>query len=771
MTDKYAKFIGTKQVHDIASGFDPGELNPLLYGFQKDITAWAIRRGRAAIFADCGLGKTVMQLEWAGKVCEHTGDNVLILAPLAVSHQTRREAEKFNMPEVTVCREQADVAGGVNITNYEMLHKFDPSKFSGVVLDESSILKAYTGKYRNLLIDSFRDTPYKLACTATPAPNDFMELGNHAEFLNITTRTEMLSMFFINDTAHTGTWRLKGHAESGFWKWICSWAIMIKQPSDLQHENDGFNLPALNIRHIEVEHGQPLPGELFIREARTLDERRIARRESIHERAASLAEIISKNDKEPWLIWCNLNAEAEAITKLIPGAVNVQGSDSREVKETNLLAFASGDIRVLVTKPKIGGFGMNWQHCARVGFLGLSDSYESFYQAIRRCWRFGQKNEVNAYIVTADVEGAVVDNIKRKERDAEKLHREMVRNMSDITKAILGKKAVKMSEYKESKASGKAWELYLGDCIEVSKTLPDESMDYAIFSPPFASLFTYSDSERDMGNTKNDEEFFTHFGFMIAELYRLMAPGRLMSVHCMNLPMTITSHGVIGMRDFRGEIIRAFTRHGFIFHSEVCIWKDPLVQAVRTKMLPLAHKQICKDSTRCGQGFPDYLVMMRKPGENQKPVSRKRGFENYIGGMPEPTRMKTDNPRTNKYSHEVWQRYASPVWFDIRQTKTLNERLAREDRDERHMCPLQLDTINRCIELWTASGDTVFSPFAGIGSELYCAIQMGRKAIGIELKESYYNEAVRNLENVENGAQENLFGLPIQSPGPEGEGE
>lgn len=761
INQQYGNFLKSKKIVDVPSGFEPKELNKHLYNFQRDICAWAIRRGRAGIFADCGLGKTAMQLEWARQVYEHTGKNILILAPLAVSHQTQREAKKFDMPDIAICRSQNDVKPGTNITNYEMLHQFDPDEFIGVVLDESSILKSYTGKFRNKIINDFQKTPYKLACTATPAPNDFIELGNHSEFLNVLTRAEMLSMFFINDASHIGTWRLKGHAQKEFWNWICSWAVMIKHPSDLAYEDDGFRLPELNLRHVEVKHGKPLSGNLFMEEARTMDERRAARRESIDIRAERLAEIVTANNGQPWLIWCNLNKEADAITKMIPGAVNVQGSDRSEIKEKNLLAFSNGEIQTLVTKPKIGGFGMNWQHCSNVAFLGLSDSYESFYQAVRRCWRFGQKNPVNAYVVTADIEGAVVENIKRKEVDSQRLHREMVDNMSDITKQALNEKATEKSEYKKGKSAGKNWTLYLGDSVEMAKKIPDDSIGYSIFSPPFASLFTYTDSERDMGNTRNEDEFFNHFDFLISELYRLMIPGRLVTIHCMNLPMTITNHGAIGMRDFRGEIIRAVQRHDFIYHSEVCIWKDPLVQAVRTKALALAHKQICTDSTRCGQGFPDYLVTMRKPGTNPDPVNHGRGFECYIGERPEPTKEKLDDPRRNKYSHEVWQRYASPVWFDIRQTRTLNERQAREDRDERHMCPLQLDVIERCLHLWTNPDDMVFSPFAGIGSELFCAIKMGRKAVGIELKESYYREAINNLKGIENERQQDIFSNPI----------
>ena len=290
--------------------------------------------------------------------------------------------------------------------------------------------------------------------------------------------------------------------------------------------------------------------------------------------------------------------------------------------------------------------------------------------------------------------------------------------------------------------------LYHGDCIEILKGLPNNSIHYSIFSPPFSSLFTYSDSIRDLGNSSTDKEFQTHFSFLVPELYRILMDGRLISIHCMNIPTTITKEGFIGIKDFRGDLIRVFLSYGFIYHSEVCIWKDPLLQATRTKQLPLAHKQISKDSSRCAMGYPDYIITMRKPGDNSEPIAHGRGFEYYIGERDEPREAKNDDAAKNKYSHNVWQRYASPVWFDIRQTNTLNIQQAREKDDERHICPLQLDVIARCLELWTNKGDLVLSPFAGIGSEGYEAIQMERKFIGIELKKSYYDVALKNLRMV-----------------------
>jgi hypothetical protein len=417
----------------------------MLFDWQRVLVRWALGKGRCAIFADCGLGKTPIQLVWADLVHKHTGQDILILAPLAVSKQTQREGVKFGI-HVTVCKSQEDVQPGINITNYERLHLFDPSKFVGVVPDESGIMKNFAGKIRNQLIDMFRSTPYKLCCTATPAPNDYPELGSHCEFLGVMTRSEMLSMFFINDTGDTGKWRLKGHvAENKFWEWLCSWAVMIRKPSDIGFDDGEFILPPLNIIEHRVKYDGPTYS-LFVEPARTLTERRQARKESLADRISAASEIIKSSD-QIWLVWCNLNAESEGMAASVPGAVEVTGSDSPEHKETSMLAFSDGQIRCLVSKPKIAGFGMNWQNCNNMVFVGLSDSYEQFYQSVRRCWRFGQKKAVNAHIVIGEREGAVVENIKRKERDMAAMFDGMVRHMADIMKQEIRKTEREQTDY------------------------------------------------------------------------------------------------------------------------------------------------------------------------------------------------------------------------------------------------------------------------------------------------------------------------------------
>lgn len=429
---EYQEFIDHKAVsalHTDSIQMDAADLNPMLYSFQRDIVRWALAKGRAAIFADCGMGKTPMQLEWANRIVEARGGMVLILAPLAVASQTVSEGMKFGI-KVNLCETADDLQPGINITNYEKLGKFEGAEFSGVVLDESSILKSFTGKVRNQIIDFFSNTPFRLACTATPAPNDYMELGNHAEFLGIMSYTEMLAMFFVHDGGETSKWRLKGHAEDVFWEWMGSWAVVMESPHDLGYEIDGYDLPELRIHEIVADGDEP------ITESMTLTQRRQARRDTLTERCETAASLVN-NSSEQWLVWCDLNAESETLHKMIGSSVEVKGSDKNTDKSNRMLGFSIGAYRSLVTKPSIAGFGMNWQQCHNMIFVGLSDSYEQYYQAVRRCWRFGQDQPVDVYIVISAKEGAVKENIARKEADSLRMRAAMIEQTKEITKKEL----------------------------------------------------------------------------------------------------------------------------------------------------------------------------------------------------------------------------------------------------------------------------------------------------------------------------------------------
>jgi DNA modification methylase len=717
----YESFVASKRRAEVATGHKPSALNEHLFDFQHAIVSWSVRRGRSAIFADTGLGKTLMQLSWADEVATHTGGMVLILAPLAVSEQTIEQGATFGIEVKRVPHGFTPNAPGVWITNYERMDSIIFTELHGLVLDESSILKAHDGKTRQRIIDAAQGIPYRLSCTATPSPNDFEELGNQCEFLGVMSRTEMLATYFVNDTGDTGTWRLKGWGASKFWEWMGTWAVVLRNPSDIGFDGSRYILPQPEyIEH--VIKTDAVGDELFSRPAMGLAERRKAQRDSIEARCHALAEVVNADTSEPWLIWCHLNDEAELLQSLIPGSINVQGSDKAEYKAEKMMAFSHGKLRVLISKPKICGFGMNWQHCARMAFVGLDDSFEKFYQAVRRCYRFGQKRSVQVHLFTAENEGQILANLKRKEIQHHEMSENMIEHMKDImNKELAGQQNI-VDEYREDTYEGDGFTVHLGDCVKWAKRMADNSIDYSVFSPPFADLFVYSNSDHDMGNCKDDEEFAAQLKFLIAELFRVIKHGRNVSFHCMNLPTTKMRQGFIGLRDFRGTLIRAFQDAGFIYHSEVCIWKDPVVSMQRTKALGLLHKTIRENATMSRMGLPDYVVTMRKPGEAEERVTH---------GDDLPVHM--------------WQKYASPIWDDINQSRTLNKLPARDENDEKHMCPLQLDVIERCIHLWTNKGDLVFSPFTGIGSEGYTAIKMGRRFVGTELKPQYWELACQNI--------------------------
>lgn len=431
----YETFLAAKLATVTASGFTPAAMGGKLFDFQADLVRWALRRGRAAIFASTGLGKTRMQLEWARQVHLNTSKPVLILAPLAVAAQTVEEGSEVGLA-VAHAREASDVGGGITITNYERLHRFDPRIFGGVVLDESSCIKHHNTKTLAQMIASFGTTPYRLCATATPAPNDFTELGTHAEFLGICTRVEMLSEFFCHDGGETQVWRLKGHARGQFWRWVASWGALVRTPADLGYADGKYKLPKMTTTQhtIGVESEEIYAaGELFPKEVQSMSERRGARRASLADRVAAAAAIVN-DSTEPWVVWCDLNDESKALVESIDGAVEVTGSDDIDDKEQALVDFAAGKIRVLVTKPSIAGFGLNWQHCARMAFVGVTDSWESYFQAVRRCWRFGQKRSVEVHVFTSEMEGAVIRNLERKALDAETMGEELSKETSSAVR-------------------------------------------------------------------------------------------------------------------------------------------------------------------------------------------------------------------------------------------------------------------------------------------------------------------------------------------------
>jgi len=774
--DKYQEFLISKQRSVKPSGFEvqESEINPLLFKFQNACVRWAVRLGKAALFEECGLGKTLQQLEFARLVTQHTGGKALIFAPLAVADQTIDEALKLGLT-VPYVKDQSEVGdNAIVITNYERLENFEPDEFVCVVLDESSILKGFSGKTKAALIRAFKATPYKLCCTATPSPNDITEIGNHAEFLGIKTQAEMQSTWFVNDAGDTGTWVLKGHAEKDFYRWLTSWAVFISNPSDLGEEYavDGYDLPKLNI----IEHRLQAPqasidrawanGELFPNDRPSSTGMHKVKRESLSERVETSNQIVSDDRNGTWAIWCDTNYEADELVKAFPEAVEVHGSQNPELKRDLLHQFSKGEKPMIISKAEIAGYGLNWQHCHNMIFVGLSYSFEKTYQAMRRCWRFGQEHEVNAHLIYAETEGNIMVTLNHKQEEFKKLQAKMNEAMHE-NGFFRDTDYASVTTGKHDMAEGENFKLYLGDCVERIDEIADNSIGFSIYSPPFPDIFMYTDSFRDMGNVANDAEFFEGYKeHLLPKIYRILMPGRLVAVHCVDLPSFKYKHGVQGLRDFPGEIIKAHQECGFIYHSRITVWKNPVVEMQRTKAHALLHKNFVAKAEQVRQGLPDYVLVFRKPEDEMTiHVEQHREPGDYVGTNPPLNSNELVENSVNRwYSIQLWQNYASPVWFDIEQGNVLNGKLARESEDQKHIAPLQLDVIERCIDLWSNKGDVVFTPFAGIGSEVYSALKLGRKGIGIELKESYWKQAIKFCKEMEQSkAQKTLFDLlPIE---------
>ena len=739
----YEAFLRSKRIRADLSGVEvsQSQIHPMLFPFQRDVTLWALRKGRAAIFLECGLGKTFIQLEWARVL----GVRTLIVAPLSVARQTVREAQKIGIA-VHYTRSGDDLKDGINITNYEMLEHFRADAFGAVVLDESSILKALTGQTRRRVTEMFAETLYRLCCTATPAPNDHVELGNHAEFLGICTEAEMRAMFFINaNKEHTffvddvayrkkgsnkagQEWRLKHSAEQPFFHWLASWAISLTTPSDLGYEDDGFVLPPMDVRPIfvPVDDVAPSDGSLFFTKLKGIGDRASIRKSTTAARLQTLTGII--DSEAQWIVWCGLDAESAAVASAIHGAVEVTGADTPEYKAEQFEAFQDGRVRVLVSKGRIAGFGLNFQNAHKMAFFGLNDSWELFYQCCRRMWRFGQAEPVEVHIVLSELEAEIYQNIMRKDAMARRLRSSLVESVRRFEEDELQMRDDPIPDDAPDVRRGRTWTALRGDSCERLREIPDGSVDLSVYSPPFADLFTYTDSPRDLGNSRGWDEFFQHYSFIVREVKRITKPGRLTCVHTSDIPAMLSRDGFIGVRDFPGAVIRCYEEEGWQFVGRAFVQKNPQAQAIRVKSKALLFVQLRKDSADSRPALIDQVLLFKAPGENAVPVTPVEHGE-------------IDN--------ETWIEWAHGIWTGIRETDTLQVAEGRGADDEKHVCPLQLGTIQRCITLYSNPGEIVCSPFMGIGSEGYQAIKQGRRFVGCELKDSYYNLAVRNLTRAE----------------------
>ena len=771
------------------------DINGTLFAFQRAIVAWALQQKRAAVFADTGLGKSRIELSYAEAVARTSHDAVIIFTPLCAAQQLKAEAANMGLTTpVAVVRSMADVArcetgsmgDKICIANYEIADKFDISSFISVVLDESSILKHQECKTGQWLIRAAQSVPFKLCLTATPCPNDYAEIMNQSAFLGIATQHHLLNSFFVR--VDVNKVKLRPYAVRPFAKWLSTWSVWVSSPADIGFPSEAarYQLPGLDVR-TEVVHWSGgagggscdnLTDAVQAKKLAGLQNRITARRLTLHDRVQRCVDIVNAAADEHWVVWCTLNDESKLLAQRIRGAVELTGTDAQAKKDAALSAFSTGAKRVLVTKSEIAGFGLNWQHCCNMIFVSLTDSYERMYQAIRRCYRFGQERIVNVILLTTDIERPVQENLARKEKETDHIKSLMKQKMqqtwrcssnNNINLPSSGSTTERQSLSTTVVECGSA-RMILGDCVQgMMDHVGDASVDYIIFSPPFQSLFRYSSHVSDVSNCQTETEFEHHMAFVARELFRVLKPGRLMSFHCMAIPRRRLEHGeesVHSIIDVRGQLTRVFEAAGFLMQSEVCVFRDPIQALIRTKAQGLFYKSFIGDASIVRQALPDYVVTLRKPGINAAPIKHD----------------------PSKHSMEEWIRLASPVWF-INHNDTLNIKKMLSDapmckktteallagltddndedaggssshenddddgdddeddehvapEDQKHPTPLQLPVIENCVSLWSNPGDTILDPFSGIGSTGHVCKKLDRSYVGIELAPRYFEASL-----------------------------
>jgi len=802
--DDYQQFLSTKMAVPKPVGIDvhPRQINFKLYRFQQDIVRWALQLGRAAIFADVGLGKTGMQLEWAKHVAEHTHRPVLILAPLAVAEQTVREGLKFDI-EVTHVEDDGQILHhmvenktGIFITNYERVDHFDASQFGGIVLDESSILKHYSKTFFDLC-QRFKQTPYRLCCTATPSPNDIVEIGNHSTFLDIMDFHDVLARWFVGEGDVARQARLKGHAVEDFYRWLTSWAVCISKPSDLGEEYDmpGYERIQAEFHEYELSSSQQTieraweKGQLLPSTPSATSFMQV-KRDSNADRVAKARAIVDGIDAaDPVIIWCDTDFEADELIKAFSDDdyVEVRGSQPAKIKEAGLRTFTFGEKRIIISKPELAGLGLNWQHCAQMIFVGVSFSFERTYQAMGRIVRYGQKRTPHIHMIYSTSEGSVMQRLQEKQRDFLEMQTNMNAAMRKYGLFRSGSGIVTFSETENAIAQGEGWTMYLGDCIHVVRGFASNSIDFSVSSPPFSSLYTYSDKQADMGNAATDAEFFAHYNYLIKELLRVIKPGRTVAVHVKDLPLFINRDTVMGIAPFSDDVTVAFRqarldseadlperlKSKWVLQSRITVGKDPVVEMQKTNSHGLLYKNWRTKAQALRVGLPDYVLVFRKFSSEPEsaPVEHSPHDLTYYGSNPPGSLLAIPSRKSGQInaSLPVWQNYANPIWddvtipaiwSDINQMKVLNVEIAREAKDERHLAPLQLDLIERLIHWYTNPGELVFDPFGGVGSTPYVAVKLGRRGMASELKPSYWKLACKYLRTAElEKAQPTLFDM------------
>jgi hypothetical protein len=819
----YDEFLKEKTIVHKNSGFEvlEDQIHPIAKPLQNVTVRYVIRKGRAAILLDTGLGKTLVQLEIGRLVSEKTDKPFLIVMPLWVAYQTIDEAKKLLDMDLPFAKDSMSIApgAGIYVTNYEILHKFEGMNWGGLSFDESSIFKG-DGKFFERAKKLSAKAEYVFCASATPSPNSVEEMGRQAEVLGIMTVAEMKATFFVNRQDKKKTdlskgvkrktnldqipftelvksdiknkektrqgWELRPHATEKFYKWLASWAMAVKLPSDIGFSDEGYILPKLTITPIFIDAGYIPEDQLVFTGLGGVGDRSKVRKLTLEPKCEMAVELIG-DSTDQWAVWCGLNSEANLMKKLLGDrAVNIQGSDKLSKKIEGLRNFVQGKTQILVTKVKICGHGSNFQNCHKVIFVGLSDSWEKFYQAIKRFHRFKQTEDVEIYVILAEEEREIWENVERKSREAEAMTARLIENAHQYQLEELDMKASEKAAYVEDEIKTDQYHIMLGDSCDRMKEIATNSVHLSIYSPEFLNLFVYSNTERDMGNSGTDQMFYDHYGYVVKEVFRVTMPGRMSVVHVADVHAKKNKDGYIGLKDFAGGVIKLHEKHGWIHKGRIAIAKNPQSVANRLRVHELQFQTIDRDATRLVPVQPDYLLIFEKPGKNAIPVLPRPRNEMNNELWIEWAGNTWDNPngtfsRLNEISMDDLEALSKDdlleiilqqrkllnplpiVWKDIKVSDVVNHKGKNNKRvdenDTKHICPLQLEPVERIIKMYSNPGETVLTPFMGSGTEVYQAIMFGRYGVGIELKPEYfYDLAVKNIEEaVRLSKQEDLF--------------
>jgi DNA modification methylase len=813
----YDEFLQEKQIIHRSTGFnvDEDDIHPIALPHQNATIRYALRKGKAAILHDTGLGKTLDQLEWARLVSEHTDKPVLIVMPLWVAYQTIDDAKKLLNMDLPFAKDKMSIAPGVGVyvTNYEILHKFSSVDFGGLSFDESSIFKG-DGKFFERAKKLSKGVDFVLCASATPSPNSIEEMGRQAEVLGIMTVAEMKATFFVNRQDKKKTdlstgikqkknldqipftelvsddvknrkkarqgWELRPHAREKFYKWLASWAMAVKLPSDIGFNDEGYILPKLTITPIFIDAGYVPNDQLVFTGLGGVSVRSKVRELTLEPKCQMAVELIG-DSTDQWTVWCGLNPEANLMKKLLGDkAVNIQGSDKLSKKIEGLRSFVQGETQILVTKTKICGHGSNFQNCHKAIFVGLSDSWESFYQAIKRFHRFKQTKDVEIYVILAEEEREIWENVERKGREAEMMTAKLIENASQYQLEELDMKASESATYTEDEIKTEQYHIMLGDATEWLKKIASNSVGLSNYSPPFEDLFVYSNSERDLGNSGSKEDFYKHYEYIVNELFRVTMPGRKTVVHVADIHARKNKDGFLGLIPFSDRVVQLYSDCGWDYQGRIPIAKNPQAAAIRLKAHELMFATMKRDASRLMPVQPDYFLVFTKPGKNPEPIlPMKNGEMNedtwiewagntWLNGEFEKIEDGTLTEQDFvEIARQAYKHYTSgnPIWDDIRETEVLAHKgkggRRLDENDTKHICPLQLEPVERAIKLWSNPGDTVLDPFLGSGTTVHQAVKFGRYGMGIELKPEYfYDLAVKNIEEaVRLSKEEDLFSL------------